>query len=77
MKKSVLLASAALVMFGATSLSTAVIARDRIDRDPQRHEAKDKVDHDRKDDRGRDKVDHDRKDDKGHDKVDHDGPGHK
>jgi hypothetical protein len=64
MKKSVLLASAALVIFGATSLSTAVVARDRIDRDPQRHEAKDK-------------VDHDRNDNKGHDKVDRDATGHK
>jgi hypothetical protein len=64
MKKSVLLASAAMFVIGATSLSTASVARDRIDHDGPRHEAKDK-------------VDHDRKDNKGHDKVDHDAPGHK
>jgi hypothetical protein len=64
MKKSVLLASAAMFVIGASSLSSAAMARDKVDHDGPRHEAKDK-------------VGHDRKDDKGHDKVDHDGPGHK
>jgi hypothetical protein len=60
MKKTVLLASATMLFVGATTLSTAAVARDRGEQ--QRHE--DRRDHDRKD---HDRKDHDRKD---HDRND-------